>query len=194
MHVFQLSSNFCLALFSATQRYITASANCKSFPLYGRPLHRLTTIYELCRALNREDPHRMRQLELDIAELTGLPARASSSSTQCSISPARPLRCPDSRRPLSSNCTPIGPAPLLSLLATLVLQCHDGPVAVRHVDELLETAEGDVSCRYRGRPLVAPLCAQRLDSSTHLGLWNLYTRIGKALVILQSPTSSPMNA
>ena len=76
----------------------------------------------------------------------------------------------------------------------LVLQCHDGPLAVRLVDELLETADGDVSCRYRGRPLIGPLCAQRRDSSTHLGLWNLYTRIGKALVILQSPTSSPMNA
>ena len=168
--------------------------NCGSFPFYGRSLRTLTTIYEPCRVLNREDPHRMRQLGPDIAELTGSVHKRHRHRHNV---PHRPLDHCDALTLADSTLLELHPdrtSTSPQSRSDLVLQCHDGPLAVRHVDELLETAEGDVSYRHRGRPIIGPFCAQRRDSSTHLGLWNSCTWIGKAHVILQSPTSSPMNA
>ena len=110
----------------------------------------------------------MRQLEPDIAEL---PGRVHKRPRHRHNVPHRPLDHCDALAladstllELHSGGTRIPP----QSPGDLVLQCHDGPLAVRLVDELLETAEGDVSCRHRGRPLIGPVV---LNAVTPQPIW-----------------------
>ena len=185
MHVFHLSSNFCLALFSATRKYITASENCGSFPFYGRPLR---NPYAVTLSSTAHSPRFMSCAEYSIVKIrTGCVnssltsrnsqprAQASPSSTQCSTSPARPLRCPGSRRLHSPATTDrslsdlwtnsLRPLREMSRVATVVVH-SSAPLIV-------------LSAVTRQPIWVCGICTR--GSARHLSSW-------------QSLTSSPMNA
>ena len=155
------------------------SQNCGNFPFYGRPLR---NSYASCCPSPAHSPRFMSCAEYSIVKTRAgcVSSSLTSRNSQACLHERPRHRLDVPYRPLDHcDALTLADSTILELHLDrtktsaqspddFVLQRYVGPLAVRNVDELFETAEGDVSCRSRGCPLIGPVV---LNAVTRQPIW-----------------------